>query len=307
MNIAFSSRRQVGKRAGGKKSKKVKGKLVDWLLVLAFIIGLLVLLYPSIADYYNSLRQGRAIATYDAAVAKMTPQDFSRFWTAAEDYNRQLVNNPARLHMSPAQKTQYDSLLNITGDSMMGHLEIKKLGVSLPVYHGVEDEVLQIGVGHIPGTSLPTGGAGTHVALSGHRGLPTSKLFTDLDQMVEGDRFVLHILDRSMAYVVDQVRVVKPDEVQNLQIVNGEDYVTLVTCTPYAINTHRLLVRGHRTSYLDDGGYVAADAVKVNPVLVSSFMSVPVFTILFVWALTWTRRHRKRSAKQESYQIGGIG
>ena len=237
----------------------------------------------------------------------MTPQDFSRFWTAAEDYNRQLVNNPARLHMSVAQKTQYDSLLNITGDSMMGHLEIKKLGVSLPVYHGVEDEVLQIGVGHIPGTSLPTGGASTHVALSGHRGLPTSKLFTDLDQMAEGDRFVLHILDRSMAYVVDQVRVVKPDEVQNLQIVNGEDYVTLVTCTPYAINTHRLLVRGHRASYLDGGGYVAADAVKVNPVLVSSFMSVPVFTILFVWALTWTRRHRKRSAKLESYQIGGIG
>lgn len=307
MNIAFSSRRQVGRRAGGKKSKKVKGKLVDWLLVLAFVIGLLVLLYPSIADYYNSLRQGRAIATYDAAVAKMTPQDFSRFWTAAEDYNRQLVNNPARLHMSVAQKTQYDSLLNITGDSMMGHLEIKKLGVSLPVYHGVEDEVLQIGVGHIPGTSLPTGGASTHVALSGHRGLPTSKLFTDLDQMAEGDRFVLHILDRSMAYVVDQVRVVKPDEVQNLQIVNGEDYVTLVTCTPYAINTHRLLVRGHRASYLDGGGYVAADAVKVNPVLVSSFMSVPVFTILFVWALTWTRRHRKRSAKLESYQIGGIG
>ncbi|WP_311553386.1 class C sortase [Propionimicrobium lymphophilum] len=282
-----------------KKGKKARGKLIDGLLVLAFIVGLLVLLYPSIADYYNSFRQGRAIATYDAAVAKMTPQDFSNFWQAAEAYNRELINNPARLHMSPAQKTQYDSLLNVTGDLMMGHLEIKKLGVSLPVYHGVDDAVLQIGVGHIPGTSLPTGGEGTHVALSGHRGLPTSKLFTDLDQMVEGDRFVLHVLDRSMAYVVDQVRVVEPNEVQNLKIVDGEDYVTLVTCTPYSINTHRLLVRGHRTSYLDDGEYVAADAVKVDPILVSSVMSVPVFTILFVWALARTRRNRKRSAQPQ--------
>ncbi len=275
------------------KNKRARGKLVDVLLVFAFLFGLVILLYPAISNYINTLHQGRAIAQYDEAVAGMSQEDFDAQWQAVDSYNKDLLKNRSRMHPSREQLDYYKSLLNVTDDSMMGHLEIKKLRVSLPIYHTVDDAVLQAGVGHIPGTSLPGGGPGTHVALSGHRGLPTARLFTDLDQLVEGDRFVLHVLDRSLTYEVDQIRVVEPQEINTLSIDPDRDYVTLVTCTPYAINTHRLLVRGHRV----EGGeqdYVAADAVTVDPILVSSVVSVPIFVILFGIFIFGFGRHSTR-------------
>ena len=178
---------------------------------------------------------------------------------------------------------------------MMGHIEISKIGVDLPIYHGVDEAVLQIGVGHIEQSSLPVGGEGTHTLLSGHRGLPTSHLFTDLDQLVEGDVFLLHVLNETLAYEVDQIRIVLPEEVNELAIAEGEDLCTLITCTPYAINTHRLLVRGHRVEYLNRA-YVAADATIVDSLLVSSVVSVPIFAVLLVALFVRTRARKNRKS-----------
>lgn len=284
------------KQNKGRKTKK-SGKFGDFFLVLVFFLGLAILIYPTFSNYVNSLRQGRAIAHYDETIAGMKKEDFEAQWQVVNIYNQNLLANRSRMHPSKAQLDHYKKILNVTGDSMMGHLEIRKLRVSLPIYHTVEDSVLQAGVGHIPGTSLPSGGLGTHVALSGHRGLPTSKLFTDLDRLVEGDRFVLHVLDRSLTYEVDQIRVVKPQEVNTLSIDPKKDYVTLVTCTPYAINTHRLLVRGHRVPN-DNTGYVPADAVPLDPILVSSVVSVPIFVILFGTFVFGHHQHRKQNNKR---------
>lgn len=284
---------QPGTRAHSRRKRK-RGKLTDRALVACFLIGLLVFLYPTISNYVNSLRQGRAIAQYDAALAQMRPQDFTNEWQAVDSYNQALLTDRSRMHPAASQLEQYNSILNIAGSSMMGHLDIKKLRVSLPIYHSVDDSVLQAGVGHIPGTSLPGGGPSTHVVLSGHRGLPTSKLFTDLDRLVEGDRFTLHVLDRSLSYEVDQIRVVEPKDVASIQIEQGQDYVTLVTCTPYAINTHRLLVRGHRVT-AEEADYVVADAITIDPALVSSVIAIPILTIIFISLIGGARRKRASS------------
>lgn len=294
-----TSRRQDSASASGQATGTPEGakrsRIPDLAFIAVFVGGMLVFFYPTISNYWNTLQQGRAIAEYTQTVDKMRPGELQQTWDEAEAYNRELLSNPARYHLSHSQMQRYLSLLDIGKTGMMGHIEIEKLGVDLPIYHTTEDSVLQVGAGHVPGSSLPTGGTGIHTILSGHRGLPSAKLFTNLDELEEGDRFVLHVLDRDLAYQVDQIRVVEPKELSNLKIIPGQDYATLVTCTPYAINTHRLLVRGHRVPYGGDAGYVAADAVAMDPVMVSLAISVPVLGIIVAITVTHLRRRRNQA------------
>lgn len=257
-----------------------------------------MLLYPTISDYWNSRLQGRAISNYERSLSEMSDEDLSAISDKAIAYNEELFSQGA-LHwaLSDSEMTDYMSQLNLA-DGLMGHIEIEKLGVDLPLYHTVEEAVLQIGVGHIPGSSLPVGGESTHAVLSGHRGLPTSKLFTELDKMQEGDLFSLYILDQQLVYEVDQIRVVLPNEVSELKIEEGKDLVTLVTCTPYAINTHRLLVRGHRIDY-DVGVYIMADAIQMDRVLVSSVIATPLLMALLAYVLVRTSQRRARKKMGE--------
>ena len=230
---------------------KKKGNKLTILLVLVFLAGLSLMLYPTVSDLWNSLHQSRAIAEYSKEVANMSPEDYSRLWAEAESYNRSLLEKKNRFQMSEEDRAVYESLLSVSSVGIMGYIEIPSIHVSLPFYHGTEDTVLQVAAGHLEGSSLPTGGKGTHCVLSGHRGLPSAKLFTDLDKLEEGDDFTLTVLDRTLHYEVDQVLVVEPYDMEALEIDPEQDYCTLVTCTPYGVNSHRLLIRGHRINEAD--------------------------------------------------------
>lgn len=268
------------------------------ILLIAFLIGLGIVLYPSVSDYINARHQTRAIAGYREAVEDLTEEDYARLRQEADDFNRELEESGSILTLTDAQEEEYYSLLDPAGTGMMGYLEIESIDVYLPVYHGTEDTVLQIGAGHVKGSSLPVGGEGTHCVLSGHRGLPSSILLSELDQMEEGDVFLLHVLDETLAYEVDQIRIVLPDEVGDLAVLPGKDLCTLVTCTPYGVNTHRLLVRGHRVEYTEKTiEYGQADAEMIDPLVVASVLAVPVFVILLAVLLTeplWRKKRRKR-------------
>lgn len=280
----------MGRQAGQKRKRRFG--VLDALILLVFISGLCLLMYPWVSQFYNKTLQGRAVATYDRAIARLSPQDFSDAWDKVDVYNQNLAKTGGVAAGQAKGLPGYDDLLNIVGTGMMGHIEVDKLGIDLPIYHGVSADVLSSGIGHIEGSSLPGGGPSTHTVLSGHRGLPQSILFTDLDRLQEGDVFLLHILDRTLAYRVDQIRIVLPDQLDDLQIVEGQDYCTLVTCTPYAINTHRLLVRGTRIDY-PDRAYVSADAVRIDPVLVACILATPVFLIGLIVGFIYLRRRQK--------------
>lgn len=268
----------------------MKKKLPVIILVIVIITGLSLLLYPTVSDYWNSMHQSRAIASYDASVQKLSTTDYSAMLDAARKYNAALAKKADRYHPTAAEEKEYESLLNVNGDGVMGYVEIPKINVSLPIYHGTDDGVLQVAIGHLVGSSLPVGGAGTHCVISGHRGLPSAKLFTNLDQLESGDTFQLHVLNETLTYQVDQIRIVLPDQVGDLAIVDGQDYCTLVTCTPYGVNTHRLLVRGHRIP-TENAVAVAADAMQVDPVVVAPAVAAPILVALLVCVLV---RHRKR-------------
>ena len=253
------------------------------LLILVFLTGLSLLLYPSVSDYWNSFHQSRAIATYAGEVAALDDNTYEHLWQAAEGYNRTLVGraNPF-LSMSGEEQAEYDSLLNVAGSGVMGYIEIPEIKCSLPIYHGTDEAVLQIAVGHIQGSSLPVGGVGTHCVLSGHRGLPSAKLFTNLDRLKEGDVFLLRVLDETLTYEVDQIRIVEPHQVEDLAIDPERDYCTLVTCTPYGVNSHRLLVRGHRIENQSGASSirVTADAMQIDPILVAPVVAVPLLLLV---------------------------
>ena len=259
----------------------MKKRLSTMLLILIFLIGLSLLLYPTVSDYWNSLHQSRAIAEYAEQVANLDDDLYEGLWAAAQRYNETLLDKADRYDMTEEERAEYESLLNVSGNGIIGYIEIPMIQCSLPIYHGTEESVLQIAVGHIEGSSLPTGGAGTHCVLSGHRGLPSAKLFTDLDQLAEGDTFILRILDETLTYEVDQIRTVEPYELDDLGIEEGKDYCTLVTCTPYGINTHRLLVRGRRVDNQPEARTVrvTADAMQIEPVLVAPLVAVPMGTL----------------------------
>ena len=265
-------------------------------IVLLFIlfIGLSLLLYPTASDYWNSFHQTRAIATYAENVANLDNNQYDQLWEDARAYNQALPFRSNPYYLSEEQKAEYESLLDVSGLGVMGYIEIPEIDVSLPIYHGTEESVLQVAVGHLDWTSLPVGGESTHCVLSGHRGLPSAKLFTNLDKLREGDTFLLRVLDEVLTYEVDQILIVEPQETAALRVVEGKDYCTLVTCTPYGINTHRLLVRGHRVDNAEQAKTirVTADAVQIEPLLVAPIVAIPMLLILLVLLLLPRRRKR---------------
>ena len=253
------------------------------ILVLILLIGLSLILYPSFSDWWNSMHQSRAIANYDSVLSDMKPEDYTHLLDSAVAYNQELRNINFPLMYHDKVEGYYD-LLDITGTGIMGYIEIPKIDVQLPVYHGTSDGVLQTAVGHVEGTSLPTGGPSTHCVLSAHRGLPSARLFTDLDKMEVGDVFTLTIIDWVLTYQVDQILIVLPHEVEALYVQEGEDYCTLVTCTPYGVNSHRMLVRGTRIDNIEEARAVrvTADAVRIEPIIVAPLLAIPVLLVLFI-------------------------
>ena len=259
--------------------------------MVVLLAGLSLLLYPTVSDYWNSFHQSRAIASYAESVAQIDDDTYEKMWDQAVKYNKKLKKRSNRWLMTKKQEKQYNKILNISDTGIMGYVEVPKIKVSLPIYHGTDEAILQVAVGHIPGSSLPTGGKGTHCVLSGHRGLPSAKLFTDLDQMEVGDTFMLRVLDETLTYEVDQILIVLPNEMSDLEPVKGEDLCTLVTCTPYGVNSHRLLVRGHRIANMETASSirVTADAQQIEPVLVAPLIAGPILLVLLVLVLTRRR------------------
>lgn len=259
----------------------MKKHISSIILVSVLVVGLSLLLYPTISDQWNYYHQSQAIAGYEKAVDNMDKETYQKILDDARAYNKSLLSKADRLKLSEEEYEEYYRQLDLAGNGIMGHIEIPCIDVSLPIYHGTDETVLQVGVGHIEGTSLPIGGRSTHCVISGHRGLTSSKLFTDIDQMVEGDVFMLRVLGDLYTYQVDQIRIVLPGELNDLNIEEGEDYVTLVTCTPYGVNTHRLLVRGHRISNEEVEHLVSEDARQVPPLEVAFFVGV-LLLILYI-------------------------
>lgn len=252
------------------------------IAILVFITGLSLLLYPTVSNYWNSLHQSRVVANYSDTMAKLSKQDKQAEIDRAVEYNSRLVSNGGRFTPSESELSEYKNLLNADGTGMMGYITIPKIGVKLTIYHTVDDAVLQVGVGHLEGSSLPVGGSGTHCVLSSHRGLPSAKLFTELDRMKKGDVFYLHVYDQVLAYQVDNIAIVEPNDYGLLEIEEGKDLCTLFTCTPYGINTHRLLVRGHRVENVMDEKNLTVDAARVNPLVVASIIGLILYGIGYV-------------------------
>ena len=267
--------------------KKKGNHLITILLVLIFLLGLSLLLYPAVSDYWNSKHQTRAIAVYSEEVSGLDKEQYQALWADAAAYNASLRERDNAYLLTEEQKAAYEQLLNVSGLGIMGYIEIPSIDCSLPIYHGTEESVLQIAIGHLEWSSLPVGGESTHCVLSGHRGLPSAKLFTNLDKLQEGDVFLLRVLDEVLTYEVDQILIVEPQEIAALQITEGEDLCTLVTCTPYGINTHRLLVRGHRIENAPEARLVrvTADAVQIEPLLVAPIVALPMLLLLLILLL----------------------
>lgn len=224
------------------------------------LTGVALLLYPSVSSAWNAGRQSRAIAGYVESVGQLDENRYETLWADAQAYNESLAEGAGGYILTEAQQAEYEALLDVSGLGIMGYLEIPQIDCSLPIYHGTDEAVLQIAVGHLEWSSLPVGGESAHCVLSGHRGLPSAKLFTELDRLQIGDRFFLWVLDKKLRYEVDQILTVEPQELESLAIVPGEDYCTLVTCTPYGINSHRLLVRGHRAEDREEAQTLRAAA-----------------------------------------------
>lgn len=282
--------------------KKKNNNWTTAFLVLLLLAGVSLLLYPSLSDYWNSMHQTRAIASYAETVSQLDTAQYDEMWKAAQDYNRSLAQRETAFALTDEQKAAYDSLLDVSGLGVMGYIEIPEIDCSLPIYHGTEESVLQVAVGHLEWSNLPVGGEGTHCVLSGHRGLPSAKLFTNLDKLAVGDTFLLRVLDEVLTYEVDQILIVEPEQVDALGIVPGEDYCTLVTCTPYGINTHRLLVRGHRVENTPEAArmHVTADATQFDPLLVAPVLAIPVLLLLLMILLVPKRRRKSREDKNDT-------
>ena len=274
---------------------KKKGNFTTLFLILILLAGLSLLLYPSLSDYWNSFHQTKAIASYSEEVANLDETQYEKMWEAAKAYNQALAESDNFFLLTDEQKEEYEELLNVSGSGIMGYIEIPSIDCSLPVYHGTDEAVLQIAVGHLDWTSLPVGGASTHCVISGHRGLPSAKLFTSLDKLTEGDIFMLRVLDEVLTYEVDQILIVEPQDISALRIEEGKDYCTLVTCTPYGINTHRLLVRGHRIENIEAAKTVriTADAIQIEPLLVAPVVAIPILLILLIGLLIPRKTKRK--------------
>lgn len=291
---------ETGKKEKKHRKKEKKKKCVSFstiLLVLILLVGVGVLSYPTVSDWWNSMHATRAIASYVEAVEDLSVQEKEELREAAIAYNESLPNG-ANFNLNEKQYAEYESILDIGGTGVMGYVQIASIGVNLPIYHGTEEEVLQIAVGHVAGSSLPVGGERTHAVLSGHRGLPSAKLFSDLDKLTEGDTFTVTVLDQTNTYQIDQIRIVLPEETDELAIVEKEDYTTLVTCTPYGINTHRMLVRAHRIEGLDAVA-TPNEAIRIPTYIVVPAVGIPILFVVLVIMLIYYRRKAPKRSTQE--------
>ena len=283
------------------------------ILALILIAGASLLAYPSVANYWNQFHQTRAVMNYVNTVSDLNDEEYERVLQAAYDYNRKLAETGFNWQMSDEELADYESQLNVESSGIMGYINIPKINVMLPIYHGLDEAVLQVAIGHIEATSLPVGcesyshekrevtdqSDGSHSVISGHRGLPSAKLFTDLDQLVEGDQFSLTVLNETMTYEVDQIRIVEPTDLSQLQLEQGQDYCTLVTCTPYGINTHRLLVRGHRVENTFDDAKIKPEAIRYQPELIAPIVAVPILLVLLIMLLIVTRKKKPERTKNK--------
>ena len=277
--------------------KKWMSRLMTLLIVVVFVAGLSFLLYPTASNLWNQAHQSRAIATYTEQVEKLDDSSNKEMLKAARKYNKELLKKADHWKLSKKDKKKYESLLDVSGTGIMGYIEIPKIDCSLPVYHGTDEGALQIAIGHLEGSSLPVGGKSSHCVLSGHRGLPSARLFTDLDQMEEGDTFILNILGHKLAYEVDQIKVVLPEEMSDLEIQEGKDLCTLVTCTPYGINTHRLLVRGHRVKYVETKVQEQKEVSKSKTdtrLVIAGAVAGAVVLFIIIFAVRRRRKHRNQ-------------
>lgn len=280
----------------------MKNKLTTILLILALFAGLSLLLYPTVSDYWNSLHASQAVADYAENVRNLEAEKYEQVLQDAKSYNQMLPYEQTTFALSEEEKEAYDALLDISGTGVMGYIEIPTVNISLPIYHGTEDAVLQIAVGHLEWSSLPVGGESTHCVLSGHRGLPSAKLFTNLDKLVAGDKFIMRVLDEVLTYEVDQILIVEPTDVSTLMIEAGKDLCTLVTCTPYGINSHRLLVRGHRIENQDEAQAirVTSDAIQIEPLIVAPAVALPMLLVLLVILLVSGGKTKSAGGKKNA-------
>jgi len=275
------------------------------IMILFFFVGLLILLYPAVSNYFNEKVQSKAIANYETLLEKYSNEDYDNLFNEAYEYNKKLseLDSPLIFYK---KIPGYNKILNIKNDGMIGYITIDKINVELPIYYDTTESVLSQSVGHLKGSSFPVGGVGTHSVLSAHRGLPSSKLFTDLDRMEIGDIFTIDILNQKLTYEVDNITIVKPDEIENLKIYADKDYVTLLTCTPYGINTHRLLVRGKRVeNFQDKELYVTTEAFKISYLVVTPIMSLPMIIILLIIIIT--RPSEIKNSDIKEYLKGKVG
>lgn len=273
----------------------MKKNRVGLFLVLLLFVGISVLLYPALSQYWNTKTQSRAVANYQQILESVRKEDFTAYFEEADAYNAALNALEEPLYeYETITDYRYDDILNITGNGVFGFITIEKLSVELPVYHGVSDPVLNVACGHLEGSSLPVGGESTHSVLSAHRGLPHAKLFTDLDKMELGDVFTITILDRTVTYQVDQIKVVLPHETGDVQIIDGEDHCTLLTCTPYGVNSHRLLVRGTRIENAKPVLYVTSEAFRVDPLVATPVVAAPILLVLLIVLLV---KYRDKGSK----------
>ena len=271
----------------------MKRDKIGIILVFMLFIGVCGLLYPAVSQYWNSKTQTRAVENYQALLDSLKEEDYSAFFREAEAYNKDLYELEAPL-LDYRELEGYDGILNVSGNGIMGYVAIQKLGVELPVYHGISPEVLNIACGHLEGTSFPVGGENTHCVLSAHRGLPHAKLFTELDKMELGDTFTVTVLDRTVTYQVDQIEVVRPNEIDDVRIIDGADHCTLLTCTPYGINSHRLLVRGTRIENAPPVLYVTSDAYRIDSLVATPVVAAPILFILLIVLMV---RYRDKGSK----------
>ena len=274
-------------------------------LTLGFLVGICILLYPAFSNYWNSKTQSRAITNYESVLENLKPEDYSTIFENAHSYNKELYKTDFPLKDYKNISGYHDTLL-VSDSDMIGYLKIDRIGVELPIYHGTSDDVLNRGVGHLEGSSLPVGGENTHSIMSAHRGLPSAKLFTDLDRMEIGDTFQIIVLDQVLTYQVDFIKVIEPTDVSNLQIIEGGDYCTLFTCTPYGINTHRLLVRGTRIETTKEKPviYVSNEAFRIEPLLVTPAVAAPMLLVLLIHLLVKYREPPK-TKQQKKKEEGG--
>lgn len=294
----------------------IKGGLVGWVkeraitLILfgVLFLGIGLMAYPTFADYWNSFHQTRAVASYAEKVADMNAEDYEKILASAREYNQRLAEQGIQWVISDEQREEYIRQLDISGTGVMGYIKIPKIDVMLPVYHGTDEAVLQISIGHLEQSSLPVGGETSHCMMSGHRGLPSARLFTDLDKLKEGDTFTMTILNETLTYEVDHIWIVEPSDLSHLVLEDGKDYCTLITCTPYGINSHRLLVRAHRIENVNGDAMVVADAIQIRPVYIAPFLAIPILVLLLIYVLisTGMKKRNARNLKDDYLKENGL-